>query len=206
MVGEPVDGRPDGGDPAAVAGNVADEPVLSDGGRQCGAERLSHPVDGDRCVAGGQLQARERVEFSHGELPDLAVPEFGDEVVLDDHPVVRERGPCERPAAGFALGCFDGEPPAELVVEPLVRDGFGELNVLRPLPSDPGLGMLPRVEGPAATDTTAAGIAAEADRRLESSAARDDGASSASSPYPPSWCHGVPPIGTGSTVGSGVRR
>jgi hypothetical protein len=34
VVGEPVDGWPKGSDPAAVAGDVADEPVLPDGGGQ----------------------------------------------------------------------------------------------------------------------------------------------------------------------------
>jgi hypothetical protein len=34
VVGEPVDGWPGGGDPAAVAGDVADQPVLPDGGGQ----------------------------------------------------------------------------------------------------------------------------------------------------------------------------
>jgi hypothetical protein len=55
-------------------------------------------------TAGGELAARERVELADGELTDLAVPELGDEVVLDDHPVVANvvRASGRRP--GLRLG------------------------------------------------------------------------------------------------------
>ena len=63
-------------------------------------------------------------------------------------------GPCQGSAAGLGLGRLDGEPPAELVGEPLVCDRLGELIVFGPLPRDAGLGTLPAVEGPAAPEAT----------------------------------------------------
>jgi len=103
MIGEPVDGRADRSDPAAVACNVADQPVLTHGGGQRRAQVLPHPVDDGRGVAGGQLQVRERVELAHGQCSDPAVAELRDEMVLDDQPVVRQRCLSKRPTAGLAL-------------------------------------------------------------------------------------------------------
>jgi hypothetical protein len=192
VVGETVDGRPWGGDPA-VAGDVADQPVLADGGGQGRAQGLSHPVDRCGGVAGSELPAREGNQLVDTELANLAVSEVGDEMAFDDDPVfraaLRQRGPSERPAAGLALGCLDGEPPAQVVGEPLVGDGVRELAVLDLLRGDPGLGVGAAVEGPAAPEATAVREAAETHLRLEPPAAGRDGARAASSPYPSCRCH-----------------
>jgi hypothetical protein len=107
-------------------GDVACQPVLADGGREGRAQGLAHRVDRRGGVAGGELAARERIQLAHGELPDLAVPELGDEMVLDDHAVVRQRAPSQRPAAGLALRRLHGEPPRQVVSESVVGDRVGQ--------------------------------------------------------------------------------
>lgn len=82
--------------------------------------------------------------------------------MFDDDPVVRQRGPGERPAAGLAFRHRDGEPPPQVVSEPFVGDGVRELAVFELLRGDPGLGLGAAVEGPAAADASTADVDAEA--------------------------------------------
>jgi hypothetical protein len=179
VVGEPVHRGTGHGDAAAVAGDVADQPVLPDGGRQRRAQRLAQPVDCRRGVAGGELAARERVEFVDGELTDLAVAELGDQVPLDDHPVVRQGGPCQGAAAGLALGRLDCEPPPQVVGEAVVGDRVGQLSMFEILRGDPHFGLRPGVEGPAAPHSAAVGVDAEAHLREQPAVADPNGAGSA---------------------------
>jgi hypothetical protein len=158
------------------------------------AERsLAHPVDGRGGVAGGELAARERVEFADGELADLAVAELGDEVVLDDDPVVRQRGSGERPAAWLAFRRSYGEPPAQVVGYPFVGDGVRELAMLELLGGDPGLGLGTAVEGPAASDASPARVGAETDLREQPTVADADAPAAASCPDTSRSHRGSPP-------------
>ena len=74
---------------------------------------------------------------------------------------MRLAGAGERPAAGLAFRRFYGEPPAQVVGYPFVGDGVPELAVLELLRGDPGLGLRPVVEGPAAADASTAGVLSE---------------------------------------------
>lgn len=107
----------------------------------CRPASASWVATGGGGVAGGELAAGERVELADGELADLAVAELGDEVVLDDDPVLRQRGPSQRPTARFALRGFDGQPSAQVVSEALVGDLVAELSVLELLGGDPDLSL-----------------------------------------------------------------
>jgi len=85
------------------------------------------------------------------------VPELWDEVMLDDDPVVGQRGSCQRPTAGLALGCFDGQPPAQIVGKSVLGDRIGKLTMLVLLGGDPGLGLVSAVEALGASDASAVG-------------------------------------------------
>jgi hypothetical protein len=106
--------------------------------------------------------------------------------------VALQRGRGQRRAAGLALRCLVLQPPAQVLVEPLVRDRSNEFAALRALLVEPGLCLVHGVEGLGPTDSLAVRPEPEVDPCHEPLATRTDAATAlAGATLPPPTCHGV---------------
>lgn len=175
-------------DPAAVLGDVAQQPVLAHRGVQRRAQCLPEAVHRRRRQALLELGVGEVVEVGHLQVADQLVAQPGDDVVVDVGAIATHGGRRQGSAARLALGRLLLDPPPQVVAQLLVGHPGRQLFLPLAGVQQPVLGVRPGVERAGATVTTTAGADPEIDLRHEAIAALDDRART--SPGPALACPG----------------
>jgi hypothetical protein len=114
-------------------------------------------------------------------------------MTLDVDAVALQRRGGERRPAGLALRGLVLEPPAQVLIEALVRDRKDELLRVRVLLLDPGLRLALCAEGSVATDPLAVAVEAKIDPSHEATPPRCDAPGPLAGPLAPARRHAHPP-------------